>query len=94
MVRLNAGNVLLKGSHKKRLMTSLKRSLRIGESLGNFALTIDLARTGRAYEVQAHVHDNAGDFDCRSRSSDFENACRNVIRDLTAKLHIQRLQVA
>ena len=70
MLRLIEGNVLLKPSHRKQLMSWLRRILRMGERLGDFVLTITLHRTGKSYEMKASVHDAAGDFDCRCRQSD------------------------
>ena len=91
MLRLIEGNVLLKRSHRKQVMTWLKRVQRLGQRLGDFLLTITLRRTGRAYEVTASVHDRAGDFDCRSRQGDWRTALRQLIRDLSARLHQQTL---
>ena len=34
MIKLDAGNVPLKPSHRRQLMTWLKRSLRLGQQLG------------------------------------------------------------
>ena len=51
MIKLEPGNVLLKPSQRKQLMTWLRRSLRLGERLGNFVLTITMQRSGRFYEM-------------------------------------------
>ena len=91
MIKLDAGNVLLKPSQKRQLMTWLRRSLRIGSRLGNFLLTISMRRTGRCVEVRASVHDTAGDFACRARRTDWRTAMRGLIRQLTTRLHDQYL---
>ena len=91
MLRLIEGNVLLKRSHRKQVMTWLKRVQRIGERMGDFLLTITLHRTGRAVEVRAAVHDRAGDFECRSRQSDWRTALRELVRSVLARLHQQSL---
>src|SRR5258708_17895323 len=91
MLRLIEGNVLLKPSHRKQLMTWLKRVQRLGERLGDFVLTITLRRTVRAYEVKAVVHDAAGDFDCRSRQHDSLSSLRELLRTLSSRLHSQHL---
>ena len=89
MLRLNEGNVLLKPSNRKQLMSWLKRVLRLGERLGDFVLTITLQRTGRNFQVTADVHDNAGDFQCRTRQQDWHYALRDLVRDLARRLHVQ-----
>ncbi len=91
MIKLEAGNVLLKPSQRKQVMAWLKRSLRLGERLGNFMLTLVLHRTGKQVEVQAQVHDSAGDFTCRIRRTDWKNALRDVCRLISVRLHDQRL---
>ena len=91
MLRLNEGNVLLKPSHRKQLMSWLKRVLRLGERLGNFMLTITLQRTGSKVEVKADVHDSAGDFQCRNRQHDWRSALRELTRELTRRLHDQHM---
>ena len=94
MLKLIEGNVLLKPSHRKQLMSWLKRVLRLGERIGDFVLTITLQRTGHKYEVTANVHDNAGDFNVRCRQQDWRNALRTMVHDLVNRLHDQCLQQA
>jgi len=90
-IHLDAGNVLLKPSHRRQLMTWLKRAIRLGAKLGNLVVNLTLQRIGNFYEVRASVHDSAGDFDCRRRDRDWQDAMRDVVMTLTAKLHKQRL---
>ena len=78
MITLDAGNVLLKPSHRRQLMAWLRRSLRIGQRLGRFALNITMHRSGRQYEVRASVKDSAGTFTCRSRRTDWRDAAPRV----------------
>jgi len=94
MIKLDLGNVLLKPSHRKQLMTWLRRSLRMGERLGNFVLSISVRRSGRSYEAHATVQDRAGNFDLRSRKQDWRDAFRELIKSLTVRLHNQCLQRA
>ena len=89
MIKLDAGNVLLKPSHRKQLMSSLKRSMVFGSRLGDFNMTISMQRIGRAYEVRASVHDAAGDFGLRTRQSDWRSALRELVNNLCARLHDQ-----
>ena len=89
MVKLNAGNVLLKPSHRKQIMSRLRRSLRLGNRLGNFNLTINLQRNGGRFEARADVQDSAGDFCCRSRKSDWRDALHELINTLARRLHAQ-----
>ena len=91
MIKLDAGNVPLKPSHRRQLMTWLKRSLRLGQQLGDFVLTISLRRAGRGYEARARVHDAAGDFTCRTRRTDVRDLFRELARTITSRLHAQHL---
>ena len=91
MVKLIEGNVLLKPSHRRQLMSWLKRVQRLGERLGNFLLTITLHRHGRHYEVQAAVQDSAGDFGVRTRRHDWREALREIVQSLVTRLHDQCL---
>lgn len=91
MIKLDAGNVLLKPSHRRQMMAWLRRALRLGSRLGQFALTITMHRTGRQCEVRAVVHDAAGDFVCRSRRHDWRDAMRELVRVLVIRLQAQRL---
>ena len=90
-IHLDAGNVLLKPSHRRQLMTWLKRAIRLGAKLGDLVVTLTLQRIGRLYEVRATVHDSAGDFDCRRRNRDWRDAMHQVVLMLTSRLHTQRL---
>ncbi|HET6247602.1 MAG TPA: hypothetical protein VFE47_07895 [Tepidisphaeraceae bacterium] len=87
MIKLDAGNVLLKPSHKRQLMASLRRALRLGSRLGDFVLHITLHRTGNAYEVRATVHDRAGDSHFRTRQTDWRGALRELIRSVSHYIH-------
>jgi len=91
MIQLDSGNVLLKPSQRKQLMTWLRRSLRLGKKLGDFLLSITLKRVGRSYDVHASVHDRAGDFRCHARRHDLRNALRDLSRMLSSRLHEQCL---
>lgn len=94
MIKLDAGNVLLKPSHRKQMMAWLRRALRIGSRLGQFAMIITMHRTGKQCEVRASVHDSAGDFVCRSRRQDWRDAMRELVRLLVVRLQAQRLHRA
>jgi len=94
MVKLIEGNVLLKPTHRRQLMTALKRVQRIGHRLGDFVLTLTLHRVGKRYEVKARVHDSCGDFDCRSRQGDWRDALRELCRDVLRRLQAQDVQRA
>ncbi len=93
MVKLNSGNVLLKPSHRRQLMAWLKRAQRLGGRLGDFILTITLARTGGQTVVKADVHDSAGDFSCRVRRPDWREAFRELVHMLSSRLSAQRLSL-
>ena len=76
MIKLDSGNVLLKPSHRRQLMTWLRRPMRLGQRIGNFALSISMQHIGRAYEVRATVEDSAGTLNCRSNRHDRRDALR------------------
>jgi hypothetical protein len=92
MIKLDSGNVLLKPSQRRQLMAWLRRSLKLGERLGNFVLSITMRRTGRHFEVRASVQDGAGDFSSRVRRNDWQGAVRDLVRDVCRRLHGQCLQ--
>jgi hypothetical protein len=92
MIKLEAGNVLLKPSHRKQLMAWLRRALRLGSRLGEFVLVITMHRSGKQCEVRATVHDAAGDFVCRSRQHDWRDAMRDLVHSLVNRLHEQCLR--
>jgi hypothetical protein len=92
MIKLDSGNVLLKPSHRKQLMAWLRRSLRFGQRLGDFVLSITMKRVGRAFQITAQVHDRAGDFECKAKQSDWRHAMRDLIRKLSAQLHMQHVR--
>lgn len=97
MIRLNASNVLLKPTHRRQLLSRLRRSLRLGNRLGDFDLQIDLQRIRRHYVMHARVHDAAGDFACKSRGVDLRGVQRDLVSTLSTRLHdqcVQRRRVA
>ena len=91
MIQLNVGNVLLKPSHRKQVMASLRRAMKFGQRLGNFMLDVRISRCGRNYEVKAIVRDSAGDFTCHSRRHDWRGAVREMAQMLVYRLHQQWL---
>jgi hypothetical protein len=94
MIKLHAGNVLLKPAQRKQISSLLRRCVRLGNRLGDFALSIFMRRSGRMYELRAAVHDSAGDFACRTRQNNWQDALRDLARSLTQRLHAQCLQRA
>lgn len=97
MIRLNSRNVLLKPSNRRQLLSSLRRSLRLGQRLGDFNLQIDMLRSRGQYEMRARVHDAQGDFACRSRGGDLRGVTRNLVTMIATRLHdqcVQRMRVA
>ena len=94
MIKLNAGNVLLTPSQRRQISTLLRRCVRLGNRLGDFAVNIFIRRSGRIYEMRADVHDRAGDFACRARQNNWQDALRDLARSLTQRLHEQCLRRA
>jgi hypothetical protein len=104
MIKLDAGNVLLKPSHRRQLMTWLKRALRLAKRLDNFVLAISMQRSGRLVEVKADVssgnihgmsNGNKGAVPAvtfRARQHDWQDAARQIIRTLTSHLHDQMVR--
>jgi hypothetical protein len=91
MIKLHAGNVLLKPAQRRQIATLLRRCVRLGKRLGDFVLNISLRRCGRFYEIRASVHDRAGDFACRTRQNNWQDALRHLARTVTLRLHEQCL---
>ena len=91
MMELVSLNVPLRGVHRKQVMAWLRRSLKLGQQIGNFVLKMTIQRSGKSFEVRARVTDGAGEFTCRSKGELME-ACRDVTLKLNQKLHKQRLQ--
>jgi hypothetical protein len=89
MIKLDAGNVLLKPSHRRQLSALLRRSQRLGRQLGELNLTIRMRRAGRQYQMQARVQSPRGAFDCHCRHNDYQTGLRDLVRCLTARLHGQ-----
>jgi hypothetical protein len=87
MVKLDVGNVLLKPSHRKQLMSWLKRAIRFGERMGNLAISITMHRIGRLVEIRANVADQNGVVMFRSRQTDWRDAARQLVRTVTSHLH-------
>jgi hypothetical protein len=94
MIKLHAGNVLLKPAQRRQITTLLRRCVRLGKRLGDFVLNITMKRAGRFFEMRADVHDRVGDFACRTRQNNWQDALRELARSLTRRLHAQRLQRA
>ncbi|HZN68621.1 MAG TPA: hypothetical protein VFB66_25290 [Tepidisphaeraceae bacterium] len=92
MIKLDAGNVLLKPSQRRQLMARLRRSLRMGARLGGFLMTIRMWRSGRQFELRADVRDAAGSFGCRARRNDFAEAVHELVRLIAGRLHGQTLR--
>lgn len=92
MIELVSRNVLLKGSNRRQILSWLKRSLRLGEQVGNLAVKITVQRIGKTYQVMATVKDQAGVFLIRTHARELMDACREIVRVLSLKLHNQRLQ--
>jgi hypothetical protein len=95
MVKLHAGNCVLKPSQRRQLQSWLKRAIHLGERLGDFFLTITVQRVGRGmFAMRANVHDAAGDFDCKCKGQTWRDVCRVMVRMLAVRLHGQRLAFA
>ena len=92
MVKLEAGNVILKPSQRRQLMSWLKRAMHLGKRIGDFFVTIKLRRQGRLYDVRAFVHDSVGDFKLGARANDCRNAFRELCRKLAVRLHDQCIE--
>ncbi len=78
MIELVSRNVSLKPAHRKQIQAWLRRSIRMGQKVGSFVLTMTIQRTGKVYEVRADVRDEAGNFTCRSRKHELMDACKGL----------------
>jgi hypothetical protein len=92
MIKLDSGNVLLKPSHRRQLMTWLRRAMRLGQRVGNFVLTISMQRVGRFYEIRATASDSGGVLRCRSKRHGWRDAVRAMVRDVERWVHDQHLR--
>jgi hypothetical protein len=84
MLKLDEGNVLLKPSHRRQLMSWLKRAMRFVQRMGNPLVSISMHRAGKLIEMRADV---AGSTAFRSRQTDWKGAARQIIHMLTTYLH-------
>lgn len=78
-------------------MTWLRRSLRLGKRFGEFVLTISIRKIGRIYEARAAFttcRRSVPAFDCRVREHDWEQAFRQLTRELTLRIHDRRILLA
>ena len=91
MFEIVSNNVLLKGSHRRQILAWLKRSMRLGQRIGGFAVKITIQKSGAAFVVLAQVRDQAGSFTCRARKHEVMDACRSLMHILSMQLHEQRL---
>ncbi|HEX3358561.1 MAG TPA: hypothetical protein VHS31_16420 [Tepidisphaeraceae bacterium] len=94
MMHLDSGNVLLKPSQRRQMMTWLRRALRLGQRLGNFFLHVSLKRIGKSYEVNIAVQDTAGNFNVRMKRHDWRDAMRELSRMVCLRLQGQRFGMA
>ena len=94
MIDLQVGNVLLKPSQRRRMITRLRRCQKLGDRLGGFRLRIAMWRKGRQYELRATVCDHAGDFGCRVRRADWGDAVHDLAQAVCYRLHHQCLRRA
>ena len=75
-------------------MTWLKRTMKMGERLGNFALSITMKRSGRLIQIEADVATRRGAKAFGTRQHDWRDAFRELIRRLTIHLHNLLIQPA
>lgn len=92
MVELLAGNVLLKPAQKRRILSHLRRSSRLGEMIGDSRLAVSLNRTGRTVEAKAKVQTKKGAFECKAKDASWESAFLRLVRSVHDKVHAQRLR--
>lgn len=92
MIKLDSGNVLLKPSQRRQLMTWLRRAMRLGQRLGKFILTISMQRVGKSYEVNITCQDSASALSCRSKRHDWRDAMRELARRVELWLHDKQLK--
>ena len=91
MITLDSGNVLLTPSLRRQLMSRLRRAMRIGQRIGNFALNISLHRRGKHVTLTAKCHDKRGDFEVRAKGTTLADAFHEMARTISTRLHDQLL---
>lgn len=87
MVHLDSGNMLLKPAQRKQLMSRLRRSIRLGDRIGQFVLKLSLRRSGRCVEMLATVQDSNGNFAYRTRQQNLSDAMHDMVRRLSYQIH-------
>ena len=80
MLTLDSGNVLLKPSHRRQVMSWLRRTIRLGQRVGNFTLNIVMQRVGKNYEVRISAQDSIGSLMVRTKRHDWRDAMREFIQ--------------
>ncbi|MGA2584196.1 MAG: hypothetical protein ABSG31_13035 [Tepidisphaeraceae bacterium] len=85
---------MLKPSQRRQMNTWLKRAMRLGERIGDFAVRITMHRSGKAIHIEADVKNSRGAVAFRSRQNDWQDAVREIVRMLTAHLHDQLIHPA
>jgi len=94
MLTLDSGNVLLKPSHRRQVMSWLRRTIRLGQRVGNFTLNIVMQRVGKNYEVRISAQDSIGSLMVRTKRHDWRDAMRDLVHRLTSWLHEQQIHRA
>ena len=94
MLTLDSGNVLLKPSHRRQVMSWLRRTIRLGQRVGNFTLNIVMQRVGKSYEVRISAQDSIGSLMVRTKRHDWRDAMRDLVQRLTSWLHEQQIRRA
>ena len=94
MVELLEGNVLLKPSQKRRVLSRLRRCSRLSDLVGDSRLAVSVTRVGSKFEARAKCHNRKGDVECKARDSSLDTAVANLIRSLHDKVHAQRVRVS
>ncbi len=88
MLKLDSGNVLLKPSHRRQLMSWLKRAIRFGQAHRKSRhFNHHAPWSQRVIEVRADVADQMGTVAFRSRQNDWKHAARELVRMITSYLH-------
>jgi len=94
MIQLNEGNVLLKPSQRKQLLSWLRRSIKYTQRMTRCFMSISMNRCGKQVEVIATIWSGKSPTVFHAKSSDWRDATRHLIHRLSGYLHDQLIRGA
>lgn len=94
MLKLDSGNVLLKPSQRRQLMTRLRRAMKLGQRIGKFTLNLTMNRCGKCCEILLSCQDKLGAMTVKVKRHDWKDALHDAVHRLENWLHEHRCKPA